>query len=932
MGPLKHLVIGGEMNSKMDLVVGEIDLNFQGHVDDVMTLDGIDVELNFSGPEFEWITRNLGLPDFSTGEFDFDLRLDSSEHKTRIDLMGNLGSLEVNAAGEVDDIFSTTAGQYSFEISGPDLQTLGATFGEPNLVAETYQLKGDVSVENAVTQIHSLVFSIGENQGQVSGRIGKWPELIGSEFDFWFKGPDISVWGPLLRVDGLSSREYQFSGRFSDGETNAILTTVRLDAGDSFIEVAGSLGRPPELVGSALDIRAMTPDLSKITILPALAEFPSFPLAIEGSVGRNEKSLLLSNLGIELGGDSLVLDGIVSIEHYSRDSDIEARAEIRNLAALGNLFGYQGLPEYPVSLSGDAQLSDGALEFDIRNSSLGELAVDLQGSLADLSDFKDTSIKFKLAIPALNAIPFDTEALKLPAMPGQASGQFDYEEGTFVLTGVDGSVGETAFKMDLTLTRNPGLSGSMLNFSVSGPDFRKLIPLESLQPLPGKFKLSGRIEKGDGLDRMEALELELGSMKAKLDGTVNDLMDINSAQVSVAASGPDLSIFSAMLDKEIPNEPFTLDASVKGKDRSFDVDTFHATWGESNLTGSFMLGLKERTRFNGRFQSDLLSIAWLTAPEEEQELATAEEAGAATKRDWVFPDTPIPENSFGDIDLELDLKAKRIILDFTDLIGVTLNLELKNKLIRADVSVAGGPLGEKVRGSYAFDTSGEGAVLDLDLEGEGFRFGILTPEGMEPEKTPPTDFEIVIDGQGGTWRELASSLNGRFRFNQRPGLVTNAGLDLIFSDLLTELLNTLNPFSQKSPNTKLECSVVAADIKDGQVLVEPLIYQTEQIVVASGGTINLVTEEIGLDFHTQVRKGIGLSAGMVVNPFIRLGGKLTSPMIELDPEAVVVKGTVAVATMGLSVVGRSLYDRFLASKDPCGKALEKLLEADAEKQ
>jgi uncharacterized protein involved in outer membrane biogenesis len=929
VGPLKHLVTGGELNSKMDLVVGEIDLNFQGHVDDVLTLDGIDVELNFSGPEFEWITRKMGLPDFSTGEFDFDLKIDSAEHKSRIDLVGNLGSLDVNAAGEVDDIFSPTAGQYNFEISGPDLQALGETFGEPNLVAETYQLKGDASVENAVTQIHSLVFSIGENQGQVSGRIGKWPELIGSEFDFWFKGPDISVWGPLLRVGGLSSREYEFSGRFSDSESNAILTTVRLVAGDSFIEVAGSLGKPPKLVGSALDIRAMTPDLSKITILPALSEFPSLPLAIEGSVGRNEKSLLLSNLGIDLGGDSLVADGIISIEHYSRDSDIEIQAEVRNLGALGHLFGYEGLPEYPVSLSGDAQLLDGALEFDIRNSSLGELAVNLHGSLANLSDLKDTSIKFQLAIPALSAIPFDVEALKLPAMPGQATGQFDYEEGTFVLTGVDGSVGETAFKMDSTLTRNPGLSGSTLDFSVSGPDFRKLIPLESLQPLPGKFKLSGRIEKGDGLDRLEALELELGSMKANLVGTVNDLMDINSAQISVSASGPDLSIFSAVLDKEIPEEPFTLAASVKGKNHLFDVDTFNATWGESNLTGSFTLGLQERVKFNGRFESDLLSIAWLNQRGDEAEL---EESVEAEKVERVFPDTPIPENRFGNVNVDLELHAKRIILNFTDLADVDLELSLTDRAIKADVAIAGGPLGESVSGKFAFDTTGEQADLDLALDGEGFRLKIMTPEGMASEKAPATDFMIRAKGKGSTWHELASSLNGRFRLHANPGFINNAGMDLIFSDLLTELFTTLNPFAQKSPYTELECSLIAADIKDGNVVLDPLIIQTKEIVIVSGGTVDLDSEKIGLDFHTQVRKGIGLSAGMVFNPFIRLGGKLASPMIELDPEGVVVKGTVAVATMGLSVVGRSLYDRFLASKDPCGKALEKLLEAEAGKQ
>ena len=111
-----------------------------------------------------------------------------------------------------------------------------------------------------------------------------------------------------------------------------------------------------------------------------------------------------------------------------------------------------------------------------------------------------------------------------------------------------------------------------------------------------------------------------------------------------------------------------------------------------------------------------------------------------------------------------------------------------------------------------------------------------------------------------------------------------------------------------------------------------MIYQTKEIIIVSGGTIDLVSENIILDFHTQVRKGIGISAGMVVNPFIRLGGKLVSPAIEIDPAGVAVKGTVAVATVGLSVLARGLYDRFLSGKDPCGKALKKLLEADAEEQ
>jgi len=128
--------------------------------------------------------------------------------------------------------------------------------------------------------------------------------------------------------------------------------------------------------------------------------------------------------------------------------------------------------------------------------------------------------------------------------------------------------------------------------------------------------------------------------------------------------------------------------------------------------------------------------------------------------------------------------------------------------------------------------------------------------------------------------------------------------------------------------TGLDCAIINAKISSGKVLIDPIIFHTEQITILSGGQIDLETEEIALEFQTKVRKGIGISASMVINPFIKLGGTLAAPTIELDPAGVAFSGSVAVATAGLSIIGKSLFDRFLGNRDPCGEALKKLDEAD----
>jgi len=48
---------------------------------------------------------------------------------------------------------------------------------------------------------------------------------------------------------------------------------------------------------------------------------------------------------------------------------------------------------------------------------------------------------------------------------------------------------------------------------------------------------------------------------------------------------------------------------------------------------------------------------------------------------------------------------------------------------------------------------------------------------------------------------------------------------------------------------------------------------------------------------------------------------LGKPSLVLDPESVVIEGSVAVATMGLSILAKGLKDRFFSAKDPCGNAL-----------
>jgi hypothetical protein len=63
---------------------------------------------------------------------------------------------------------------------------------------------------------------------------------------------------------------------------------------------------------------------------------------------------------------------------------------------------------------------------------------------------------------------------------------------------------------------------------------------------------------------------------------------------------------------------------------------------------------------------------------------------------------------------------------------------------------------------------------------------------------------------------------------------------------------------------------------------------------------------------------------MVTNPYIKLGGTLAKPAIELKGAEAVASTGVAVATLGISIVAKGMLDRATAEKKVCKKALAEI--------
>ena len=98
-------------------------------------------------------------------------------------------------------------------------------------------------------------------------------------------------------------------------------------------------------------------------------------------------------------------------------------------------------------------------------------------------------------------------------------------------------------------------------------------------------------------------------------------------------------------------------------------------------------------------------------------------------------------------------------------------------------------------------------------------------------------------------------------------------------------------------------------------------------MIIGEGKINLPDESLNLAFNTIPRKGVGISADMFITPFVSLTGQLNKPRIGLNKKGVVLSGTAAVMTGGISLLAKGMFDRATIPEENCSKLKAELDQA-----
>lgn len=870
LGPTAALQTGLNLQLEQEITLGDLELSARGTVADALVLQGADLLLRLNAPRSRPLLDLIGLEEVRDGPMHFEGRLADARPGLRIEAEGELAGFGLGAHGVIADPRGLDGLALEFYADGPSMAEAGAILGLEGFKDVPFDVSGKLSRRGSLLVVERGQFRAAQGWLSLTLTLPQFPGIDDWAADVRGQDLNLSVLGPMLGVEGLPDLLCAVEGSLSADEQGVELMELSIDEGDLAFVVSGIVGDLPELQGTVLQARIKGSDLSRLNRVLGLETLPAAPFSLSGTISRLPEDWHVDDVQLEARGIEL---------------DASARAD--------RLVGAESMV---IAASGSSP--------------------DLASTLRDYGMGVDTVRPVPLQVAA--TVQIGREGIEVNDLRGKA--------------------GSVSFHGSGRLGPGGALAGSSLRLEARGDSLGEAMSALAEAEIPSQpFRLSMDATYHDPLVTIDRLEGEIGGnqISAQLRLDQDSGQQVARGQASLRGDSVQSVLDLAGVDLQVVDGPYTFDSALALSADRLDLSGLRLVGANSDWKGELSLGFSDVPRLDVNLHSSGVDATRLVPdPEraETQEEQAAEVAAQAqimempTRQEMaerVIPDTPLPLAWMSSIEGRWRYRADRISYRDGASSQLLVDLELEDQVLKTHKLAWNGNVSQGWM-ELGIDARQPRSRIELDLSSNQLPLLWIVTQRDAPSQEATYRGRLLAEGA--TVRELASSLQGALLMRGGGSKVNNRGLDLVLGDVFGSVFDRLNPFSEADKYTMVECSTAGVQAENGILSITPgLVVRTDKIDIVSHGTLDLNTEALDIAFNTLSRKGIGISAGKAITPYLKLAGNLAHPWITLDPQAVVVSGGMAVATGGLSILAEGLWDRWVATaKSPCQELFKQI--------
>ncbi|MBD3855298.1 MAG: hypothetical protein IFK92_01995 [Acidobacteria bacterium] len=208
------------------------------------------------------------------------------------------------------------------------------------------------------------------------------------------------------------------------------------------------------------------------------------------------------------------------------------------------------LPAESFEITGKLVQGDGAIDLEAVRARLGSHRFQVTGQLSTEARFSGTDLQLNAKGPDASQLAAIAELSDVPAEPYSIDGRVRVLEKGYRVTGVAGSLGSLAVKVNGFVAPPPTLVGSDLQIHVEDPDISHPAAIAGIEGLPhDAFSIDTRLRIEDRGYRIDDFEATVGDMALGAKGLVSALPEFEGTRMHLTARGPKLSSLNPYIDQ-----------------------------------------------------------------------------------------------------------------------------------------------------------------------------------------------------------------------------------------------------------------------------------------------------------------------------------------------------------------------------------------------
>lgn len=404
-------------------------------------------------------------------------------------------------------------------------------------------------------------------------------------------------------------------------------------------------------------------------------------------------------------------------------------------------------------------------------------------------------------------------------------------------------------------------------------------------------------------------------VSAEISGTVDGIFDVPRYGIAANIHNPagNFSAPETSLEAQISGDVQSADIQIEALDIATNLVTGTAKVDWSGSKPSINANL-ETSVFNLESLNKNSMLSW-------QVPSLVSEAQALE----VVPNDKIPYELLNTANAFVKLYAGKLIVNkditLTELSAVA---KLQNGIL--DVSKFNFGLGGgEVEAKLSANAAEQSVSLDLttrDLKIQELHKPLASGKqgNLQVLSGGVTDIFAKLASKGATYRQISENLDGQVIAILNKSEIKTGASDWLTNNIFAQLLSLLKVNVSKNTDMNLECAVVRSDIKNGRALFpNGVVFNASKLKLLSNGEINLRNDKIDFTIVPSLNKLADGDLTQALASFVKVGGTLTHPKVQLDKTSALTTVVGTVMTGGVYLGSEVLLD---GQDSPCYTALK----------